>query len=90
MKPTPRRWLRSLIRSISGLLLIRAARRRRLQKLRFRVQCLHRELLHAKDSIQCLQEQLTGYRDAFHSIQTEYNLRGVAADLDIKRLTAPR
>lgn len=78
-----RQWLRT--RS-----LFRIGRRRRLQKLRFRVQWLRQQLALKEAECLYLEEQVAGYRDAFAAIQTQYNAIGAAAKAEIAVLTKNR
>lgn len=68
-----------LIRFITKVLGLRAIRRRRLQKLRSRVQCLRQQLALKDDLIQGLTQQRDGFQAAFFALQESYKTKGVAA-----------
>lgn len=71
--------------SIPFLLLV--ARRRRLQKLKSRVELLAVALRVKTDEAEYLREQVAGYRDAFHAIQVGYQALGAANAVDRDTIT---
>lgn len=76
-----------LIRFLSSILGLRRLRRRRLQKLRFRLECLRLQLALERQARDLEAEQLAGYRDAFAAIQVNYNALGAAAKAETAAIT---
>lgn len=71
--------------AVAFLLLV--ARRRRLQKLRKRVELLSVALQAEQARNQYLSEQVEGYRDAFHSIHVGWQALGAANKTDLNSIT---
>lgn len=84
------RLIRFLGKTVAVAFLMLVARRRRLQKLRFRLECLRQELALKEDQIEGLTEQRDSFRDALSAIRSESRLRDVAAKTDIAMISNPR
>jgi len=84
------RLIRFVGKCVAVAFLLLVARRRRLQKLRKRVELLSIALQAEQDRNKYLTEQLDGYRDAFESIQSGYRLLFAANTADIAQLTIPK
>lgn len=80
---------RFLFQSVAVCFLILTARRRRLQKLRNRVESLRVALRMKTAEAEYSREQLEGYRDAFQAIQIGYQALGAANLADRDRLVKP-